>query len=55
MNTVLDDNNQPLYVDLNSAIIHRSGRMRLPYSATKRHKSSFIHLCIKLYNNVFNS
>lgn len=33
-NTGLDDNNCPLYVDINSAIFPCSGRMILPYAAT---------------------
>ena len=54
LNTVLNDTTHPLHADLISAIIPRSGRMRLPYAATNRHKSSFIPQCIKIFNDRFN-
>ena len=50
LNYILRDDNHPLYTELDNAIIPRSGRMRLPYAATNRHKSSFIPQCIKLFN-----
>lgn len=54
LDAILADENHPLFLNLSSAIISRSGRMRLPSAITNRHKSSFIPQCIKLFNFRFN-
>ena len=53
-NDIMADNSHPLHGVLESAIIPRSGRMRIPYAATNRHPSSFIPRAIKFHNNSFN-
>ncbi|PIK41222.1 hypothetical protein BSL78_21929 [Apostichopus japonicus] len=50
---VLNNSSHPLHINLESAIIPRSGRMRLPRAVTNRYKSSFIPRCIKLHNESF--
>ena len=50
---IIQDKDHPLNVILQNAVIPRSGRMRLPYSSTNRHLSSFIPQCIKFHNLTF--
>ena len=49
LDKIIHDDDHPLRVHLDRAVIPRSGRIRLPLANTNRH-SSFIPQCMKLYN-----
>ena len=53
LNMLLNDANHPLHDALASQLIPRSGRMRVPYSATNRYPSSFIPRAITYHNLSF--
>ena len=52
-NKITNDNTHPLSAIFHSAIIPRSGRMKVPCAKTNRYLSSFVPNCIKLHNSNF--
>ena len=53
LSKTLKDDSHPLHSIFKSATNERSGRMRLPYAKTNRHRLSFVPQAIKFYNADF--
>ena len=54
MQSIRKDDSHPLFLIFENLVNARSGRMRLPYASTNRHRLSFVPQAVKFHNRDFS-